>query len=326
MIFARLSRAVPSLLALAFLLPGCSKESTGPGGCGDTGGTHLVAFASDRNNTAGQLDIYLYDLDFSGFRLLAGINTTFPERHPALSPDGQFVAFDSDRGAPGGSDIHLYSRCEQKLVDLPAANSDSAETDPAFTGDSFKLVFARQVSGFSRIRMVDGLGDSLVPLPGLDTTAAYSDWDPAPNQDGSLIAFVSDRNGNPDIFVWDKTLRTVRAIAALVSDSMDVEPALTSDGHYLSFASNREGGAGGFDVYLFNLQGGALVPLSLNAETHERNPSLSKDGGRIIFQSNRDLNLGGWDLWIHNRVSGGVTRGTQLSSAGDEIDPSLRWP
>lgn len=311
--------------ALGLLLNGCAKE-TAPAGCGDTGGTRLVVFASDRNQTVGQHDLYLYDLDAGGFRLIGGINTGSPEGNPSISPDAELIAFEATRGA-SGSDIFLYSRCDQTIVGLPAGvNTAAAETEPAFSGDSNKLAFTRVVSGFRRIFLVDGVGDTLIPLPGLDTTAAYSDWAPSPNQDGSLIAFVSDRNGTPDVFVWDRALRMVRLIPVLQSDSLDLEPSLTPDGHYLTFASNRAGGAGGFDLYLFNLFASAMVPLSVNAATDARNPSISRDGERIAFQSDRATTLGGWDLWMLNRVSGNVTQPAQLSSNKDDIAPSLRWP
>jgi len=239
----RHSRSAVWLGALGLLLNGCAKE-TAPAGCGDTGGTRLVVFASDRNQTVGQHDLYLYDLDAGGFRLIGGINTGSPEGNPSISPDAELIAFEATRGA-SGSDIFLYSRCDQTIVGLPAGvNTAAAETEPAFSGDSNKLAFTRVVSGFRRIFLVDGVGDTLIPLPGLDTTAAYSDWAPSPNQDGSLIAFVSDRNGTPDVFVWDRALRMVRLIPVLQSDSLDLEPSLTPDGHYLTFASNRAGGAG----------------------------------------------------------------------------------
>lgn len=307
------------------LVAGCSPENGPPMG-GDTGGNHLVVVSSDRNQSPGQLDLYLYDLDVQGFRLIANLNSANPERNPTLSADGLVIAFESTRGITG-SDLYLYSRADQAIVGLPSGvNTPSNETEPAFTGDAVKLAFTREVNGFKRICLVDGIGDTLLPLPGLDTTATYSDWAPAPNLSGNLIAFVSDRNGTPDVFVWDRALRGVRNIPVLVSDSLDLEPAITSDGHYLSFASNRLGGAGGFDLYLYNLASSLMVPLTVNAATHERNPSFGAGGDVICFQSDRAGGLGKWDIWVYSRVSGSIVQGTQLSSTADDVAPSLKWP
>ena len=51
------------MLIAALTVVGCSKSPTGPRALGDAGGTHLVVYASDRNQAAGQFDLYLYDLD-----------------------------------------------------------------------------------------------------------------------------------------------------------------------------------------------------------------------------------------------------------------------
>src|SRR5436190_1173626 len=76
----------------------------------DTTGTHLVALASARNQTAGQFDIYLYDLDQLGFHLLRNLNVAgSSDVSPALAGDGQALAFVTNRaGGAGGTDIMIY--------------------------------------------------------------------------------------------------------------------------------------------------------------------------------------------------------------------------
>src|SRR5439155_7741492 len=113
-------------------------------------------------------------------------------------------------------------------------------------------------------------------------------------------------------------------------DGDEVEPTLTPDGRFLCLASNRSGGAGGYDLYLYDLQDvGHPVPVSLdslNTAHDERNPSISADGMIICFESNRDGGLGKTDIWTHNRGDGRTGQAHQLSSAGDDIQPSLKWP
>jgi Tol biopolymer transport system component len=325
-----------ALLLAAALAGGCgnSASSTKPGG-GDTGGTHLVVYTSDRGNTAGQFDIYLYDLDALGFRLIANINSsTAPDRHPSISSDGLVIAFQSDRGTGSGSDILLYSRALQQLIALPGVNTTSDETEPAFTGDAVKLAFTRTVAGVRRVHMVDGFGDTLVALPGLDTTStAFSDWAPSPNQTGSRIAFVSDRNGNPDIFVWDAATRSLLDLPNLNSPGNDVDPSITPDGRYLCFASDRAGGLGGYDLYLYDLLGKVFITLPTNANplfatntsADERHPAISVTGDVIVFESTR-TGSGKIDLWNCRRSSSSVGQGAQESSASDDIEPSLLYP
>ena len=317
-------------LALA-LISGCGESSKPvvPGG-GDVGGTHLVVFASDRGQAAGQFDLYLYDLDALGFRAIRNISSaTAADRHPAISSDGLVIAFESSRGGPEMTDILLYSRYQQALIPLPGVNTNADELEPCFTGDAIKLAFTRLAAGLKRVHLVDGLGDTLIPLPGLDTSATiFSDWSPSPDQTGGRIAFVSDRNGNPDVFVWDASQKQVLDLPDLISSGNDVDPALTPDGHSLCFASDRAGGAGGYDLYLYDLQGKTFValPASVNTTGNERHPAISRSADVIVFESDRSGGLGKWDLWNCRRSTTSVGQGTQESSAGDDLDPALLYP
>ena len=326
-----------AFLALAVLASGCGNatKSSKPVS-GDTGGMHLVVFASDRNRAAGQFDLYLYDLDAQGFRLISGINSpTVPDLHPAISSDGLVIAFESNAGGPTGSDILLYSRSLQQLIALPGVNTVADETEPSFTGDASRMAFTRLVGGKRRIFMVDGLGDTLVPLPGLDTpSTAFGDWAPSPNQSGSKIAFVSDRTGSPQVYVWDAATKSVLNLPLLLSAGNDVDPSLTPDGHYLCFASDRAGGAGGYDLYLYNLVANTYVTLptnvnpllSANSASNERHPAISRSGDAIVFESDRSNGLGKIDLWNLRISSSSVGQGTQESSTSDDIAPALLYP
>ena len=318
---ARLRLLCLALAALASLT-GCGEGTTTRGG--ESQGNRLAVYASDRNKPAGQFDLYLYDLDAQAFRALVNVNSTSPELNPTITSDGEFVAFQSDRGAATGSDLYLYNRNAAALVEVPGANSAADETAPAFTDDALKLAFVRTVGGFERIKLLDGLADTLVALPGLDTTGTFNDWAPAPNGTGTVIAFTSDRAGTADVFVWERGLG-VRDIAALRSDSTDFEPALSGDGRYLFFASSRPGGAGGLDLYVYDLTGSSLTALPLNSAANERHPASSRTGDVVLFQSDRAGSLGKYDVWNYERGSGRVGQGNEQSSTAEDIQPALRW-
>jgi len=303
-------------------LGGCGGISSTRGG--ESQGNHLAVYASDRNRPSGQFDLYLYDLDSQAFRVLVNVNSTSPELNPTITSDGEFVAFQSDRGGSTGSDLYLYNRGAAALVALPGANSASDETEPAFSDDALKLAFVRTTASFERIKLLDGLADTLMALPGLDTTGAFNDWAPAPNATGTVIAFTSDRNGNPDVFVWERGVG-VRDIAALRSDSTDFEPSLSGDGRYLFFASSRTGGMGGLDLWVYDLTASTLTALPLNTAANERHPASSRTGDVLIFQSDRAGSFGKYDVWNFQSSSGRVGQGNEESTTADEIQPALRW-
>ncbi len=181
--------------------------------------------------------------------------------------------------------------------------------------------------GATRVRLYESVSRTHFRLPGLDTTAAFSDAEPTPNLTGDVIAFTSNRAGKRHVYVWDRALVGLRAVPAAIGDDEDAQPSLSPDGRWLAFATNRSGGAGGWDVALVDLTSGALVPLPrLNGADDDRHPSVSNDGNVIAFSSNRPTTGGGAsDLYFYFRSDSSIRVPSGLSSAGDDRQPFLRW-
>ena len=317
-----------ALVFLALLAGGCSSKSDSVfGPRGDTGGKHLVVFATDRGSPAGQYHLALYDLDALAFRPMNNINfTSRPLTNPSISSNGLLIAFQGDTSGTGNDDIYIYRRSYSDLLATPRLNTDSSETEPVFTGDILKLLFVRRWNGHRHVRVYVPALDSVMVPSGIDTAAAYDDWSPSPDRTGARFAFVSNRNGSPDIFVEDSG--TLRSIPELQSAGNDIEPSLTPDGRWLCFASDRAGGAGLYDLYLYDLNTSALVALSptVNTAFNERRPSIGAGGTVISFQSDRSTGLGLWDVWNYNRSTGATGQGAGQSSTANDVEPALYWP
>lgn len=286
---------VAAILSLAALAAGCGKasQSTGPIG-GDAGGVNLLVYRSDRSGPAGQFDIWLYDVDEAGFRGLANLNSAADESEPTLSNDGALVAFASNRA--GGSDLYVYDRASAALVATPNLNTPDNESWPRFAYDSVRLAFVRDSAGFGRVRLYEPQGDTLIALPGLSTGGPLNDTAPAPDLHGDRIAFQTDRAGNWDVMVWNRA-GGLATLPDLASAGSDVEPSLSSNGRWLAFASDRAGGAGGFDIYLYDLVNSAFVPLpGLNTGGEERHPAVSLSGNLVYFQA-RATPADSWGLY-----------------------------
>ena len=135
-----------------------------------------------------------------------------------------------------------------------------------------------------------------------DTTSAS---DPAFSPDGSRIAFVSQRDGNSEIYVMnaDGTGST-----RITNDPQpDGRPVFTADGQSLVFHSART--AGKQQIWVVNIDGSGLTQLT--RDSVNASPTVSPDGQTIAYVSMRNKDA---DIWLMARDGSNqrqFTRGTQ---------------
>ncbi len=147
------------------------------------------------NSSTGDPELYLQPLDGGAPTQLTAFHMEDFSAVPA--PDGQRFAFVSNRE---GSDRIFVQRLDgrnvSRLMAGPRAQDDS-ERDPVWMPDSKSVLVTVRVNGVSRIARVDvGTHKTLWTSSG-----PGNDQLPRPSPDGRFIAFVSDRLGNPDVFI-----------------------------------------------------------------------------------------------------------------------------
>ena len=123
-----------------------------------------------RQGSARPLELHrlTYDAGFSGL--------------PAISPDGNLVAFASDRSGEGGTDIwvrHINQPEPTRLTDHPAS-----DWMPRFSPDGSRLVFRSERDG-GGIYVVNALGGGLRRVAGRGIYPRFS-------PDGGAIVFAED--------------------------------------------------------------------------------------------------------------------------------------
>jgi len=122
------------------------------------------------------------------------------------------------------------------------------------------------------------------------------DYEPKLSADGLTLFFVRGKAGHDaDIYFSRRTyegwtppepLHEVNSKA----DDLGAEP--TADGVSLYFYSNRDGGQGGYDLWVSRRgRDGWQEPMNLgptvNSEFNDYGPALTNDGGMLYFSSNR---------------------------------------
>jgi Tol biopolymer transport system component len=133
----------------------------------------------------------------------------------------------------------------------------------------------------------------------------------APAHAGSRIAFVSERDGNAEVYVMQADGSGQRNLTA--SDEEDRAPAWSPDGRRIAFARGFGGDA---DIWVMGADGGGQTRLTSEPGA-DTSPAWSPDGRRIAFVSERS---GGAEVHIMDVATGVVTPLTD--SGGAAVAPA----
>jgi Tol biopolymer transport system component len=178
---------------------------------------------------------------------------------------------------------------------------------------------ARDVDQSWRIYVMnaDGSGVTALTEEGQDNTAPV--WSP----NGQKIAFVSQRDGNRDIYIMDADCLTETgacdqtAVNVTRHPADDWTPAWSPDGKRLAFSSIRAGNWEIFVVDVACMADPETCPDQTTQITTDGNanilPVWSPDGSRIAFSSKAS---GNWDIYTMNN-SGSDVRQITTDPAND---------
>ncbi len=105
-----------------------------------------------------------------------------------------------------------------------------------------------------------------------------SETDPCWSPDGTQIAFVSNRTGNPEI--WRMNADGTNPMKLTDDRAEDLEPAWSPDGTRIAFKSNRDHEL--YEIYTMSAIDGSDVRRITNNEQSDNSPSWSPDGTRLV--------------------------------------------
>ena len=209
------------------------------------------------------------------------INSAAVDTVPALSRDGHWMFFNSDR--PGG-----FGR-----ADLWASYREHVHDDFAWE---------------TAVNLGPGVNSAF-----LDQGASYFEND---DFGVPLLFFGSNRPGGPggnDTYVSaqlpDGSWGAAELVPELSSPSHDQRPVVRFDGLEVFLWSNRPGGFGGFDMWV-STRDAVTEPWSppvnlgptVNGPATDAQGYLASDRLTLYFTSDRPGGLGGFDLYVTTRT------------------------
>lgn len=269
----------------------------------DPSGKFMV-YASTRHRPTP--DLYIKQIGGSTITQLTSDSAS--DTMPAISPDGQMVAFCSDRS--GNWDIYVKKIAGGGAVKI--TDTLTQELHPSWSPDGMNLIFSAlsQQSGQWEMVVVD------VTKPAQRKSIGYGLF-PQFSPDGKKIVYQKSRaRGQRWFSVWtidyvnDEGVRPTEIAAS--TNAAVINPCWSPDGKQLVFAtvvrpsSNIESRPGKADLWKINIDGSGRTRLTTDHFVNLQ-PAWGHDG-RIYFVSNRGGSDNIWALRAGDAIIGQTTQ------------------
>ncbi|CAN5258138.1 hypothetical protein BH18ACT10_BH18ACT10_00320 [soil metagenome] len=249
-----------------------------------------ILFASTRiteDNPEGDAEIFSMKPDGSGLTQLT--SNAVQDRGPTGSPDGEKIAFFSNRdpAAEGNHDIYVM---DADGSDQTSVTEGSArDLFPAWSPDGARLAFSSAQFGGE-----PGTADAEIFVVNADRTGdrmqltdnAATDFLPDWSPDGRRIAFVSHRDGNSEVYVMRANGAREKNLTR--NPAFDSSPSWSPDGRRIAFETQRDAGAYADvnrEIYAMNANGRNPVNLTRDPIAFDSTPAWSPDGQQLTFKS-----------------------------------------
>ncbi len=215
--------------------------------------------------------------------------TTFEgeDREPAVSPDGKWLAYLSDRKGDRSNELWLIGL--QSGAHRALLTDMNIQSPPAWTPDSKQLIIAA-ASGDApaTLRSYDittaTLSGPLFPNAGIQGRQMFPDISP----DGKTVTFTlagTGENAGLDLYIAAFETRTITRLTSHPEN--DLWSRFDSSGNGIVFFSRRDTEGEADDIYHMNVGTWHITRLT-DAHDHDFVPSPSPDGAFIAFSSRRE--------------------------------------
>lgn len=233
-----------------------------------------------------------------GHRLIDNKNGGEMNVAPAISPDGKYVAFLSEKEL-FSIDLFLADAQTGKIIRKLSSRTNNTHIDEfsfiesagAWSPDSKKFAFTIYNQGQNKLMVVNIANGKVLMNEGMGDVREFSNLAWSPN--GDDIAFTGLKEGFSDLYIYNTKSKN---LTQLCNDRYsDYQPNFSADGKYLLFTSDRttldkssQTANITYNLAIMDLATKAITNIDVFNGADNLNPQFSANGEQIYFLSDRD--------------------------------------